>query len=241
MSWLPSGTLSEDGKAGTLWTLKLGSPTKFRGETILQVTFTTRTGQAPRLYSAYAGKLVELTGEVKEVFQGNASLSKVLTIGLGVDDWSGYLGSGGLNPNTAPSSGDSAGRVAYRHAYYLFLSDAPQGCEACYIPLLITQQSLEEIAKDGEPVLGVFIYTYERDSIWQFKGSVPVGPKEIEALPRIVRVNRRSYRYQEIFPSDVLKLLEEPLGSIPISRPYVKNVFAAGASLKELIADFRGH
>src|SRR5205807_7663932 len=98
----------------------------------------------------------------------------------------------------------------------------------------------EEIAKNGEPVLGVFIYTYERDSIWQFKGSVPVGPKEIEALPRIVHVNRRSYRYQEIFPNDVLKLLEEPLGSIPISRPYVKHVFAAGASLKELIADFRG-
>jgi hypothetical protein len=44
----------------------------------------------------------------------------------------------------------------FRHAYYLFLSGAPAGCEDCYIPLLITTESIEEMTRGkqgyGSPV-----------------------------------------------------------------------------------------
>jgi hypothetical protein len=59
------------------------------------------------------------------------------------------------------------GRIAYKHTYYLFLSGVPNGCEACYIPLLASQHSLEEIAQGKEAQLCVFAYTYERNSIWE--------------------------------------------------------------------------
>ncbi len=92
---------------------------------------------------------------------------------------------------------------------------------------------------DGATLLCVFIFTYERDSIWEVKGAVPVDPNSIEVHPRIIHVNGRSYRYQEISPSDVLKLLQEPMGTIPISRPNIVNKVVPGGSMDELIGDFR--
>jgi hypothetical protein len=47
---------------------------------MIEVTFTTKSGEDSIAYAAYAGKQVELVGEVKEVFNGNAVLSKVRTI-----------------------------------------------------------------------------------------------------------------------------------------------------------------
>jgi len=42
---------------------------------------------------------------------------------------------------------DAAGEASVsRHAYYLFLADAPQGCEDCYVPLLVARRTLEEVA-----------------------------------------------------------------------------------------------
>jgi hypothetical protein len=38
-------------------------------------------------------------------------------------------------------------RHGFRHAYYLFLSGTPAGCEDCYIPLLITTESIEEVTR----------------------------------------------------------------------------------------------
>jgi len=38
----------------------------------------------------------------------------------------------------APSSSAAGERLAYGHAYYLFLSGTPIGCEDCYVPLRIT-------------------------------------------------------------------------------------------------------
>jgi hypothetical protein len=68
---------------------------------------------------------------------------------------------------------------------------------------------------------------------------VPVDASAIETQPRIIRANGKSYRYQEISPSKVLELLEKPYGTIPISRPLIINKMVPGASLSELIADFR--
>jgi len=127
----------------------------------------------------------------------------------------------------------------YRHGYYLFLADAPVACEACYVPLLITTDTLEEMAKQPESQTTVLITTYERDSIWQINGLVQVKPAEIQAAPRIVRVRNRSYRYQEIPAAEILHLLENPMGTIPISRTFLHSDLPPGPSREQLIAAFR--
>jgi hypothetical protein len=234
------GVLSRNGKTGTVWILKTNNSPTFRDEAILEVTFTTPVGEASIAYEAYEGKQVELVGEVKEVFHGNAVLSKVRTIGiLDLPDLIDYSRVGVPLPSRTASTPNPAGRIAYKHAYYLFLSGVPNGCEACYIPLLASQHSLEEIAQGKEAQLCVFAYTYERNSIWEMRGAVPVDAGAIETQPRIIRVNGKSYRYQEISPSEVLELLEKPHGTIPISRPLIITKMVPGASLSELIADFR--
>jgi len=88
-------------------------------------------------------------------------------------------------------------------------------------------------------VLGVYIVTYERDSIWEVKGAVTIEAAAIDAPSRMIHLNGAAYRYQELFPSEVLKLIENPSGTIPISRPMVMNKTVPGASLPQLIADFR--
>jgi hypothetical protein len=136
-------------------------------------------------------------------------------------------------------SGDSLGRPFYRYAYYLFLSQAPRGCEDCYIPLLITTEPLEKIAHAKGNATGVWIITYERDSIWQFDGTVELKPESIDAQARKVAGKGRQYRYQEAPAAEVVKLLRQPLGTIPISRPFLVNIVPPGASIDELLADFQ--
>ncbi len=49
--------------------------------------------------------------------------------------------------------------AASLHAYYLFLAGAPQGCEDCYVPLLVMPQTLEEVAASGRDTTIVLITT----------------------------------------------------------------------------------
>jgi hypothetical protein len=144
-----------------------------------------------------------------------------------------------LSMNGSATENNLTDHFAYRHAYYLFQAGVVNGCEDCYVPLLITQEPLEEIAKHNASANCVWITTYERDSIWQMNGTVTVAPGTIEAPQRIIRLNGHSYRYQEILPSEALKLFEKPNGAIPISRPYVPDKTAPGVSLDDLISDFR--
>ena len=123
----------------------------------------------------------------------------------------------GLAGATFASS--DAGHPAYRHAYYLFLAGTPNGCEDCYVPLLITTEPVEQIAQRRINVACPLIITYERDSIWHNEGLVSIAPGDVEKEPRILRLRGRRYRYQEIASAEALKLLQNPLGSIPISRP----------------------
>jgi len=234
------GMLSRTGKAGTLWTLTPNDSPKVHDELILKVTFSTRAGEESRAYGPFEEKDVELAGEVKYVFHGNAVLGKIRTIGI-VSSPVQYLrgdilGAAGAPPVSSPVVTE---RVPYKHAYYLFLDGPRNGCEACYVPLVMSQDSLEQIAKNSRVALGVLIFTYERDSIWEIKGAMPIDPGSIEGPSRMIRALGRSYRYQEISPSEVLKLLEEPTGTIPISRPYVWSKSVPGASMSELISDFR--
>jgi hypothetical protein len=146
---------------------------------------------------------------------------------------------GAPTPDWQVDAAEARPRTPYSHAYYLFLDGAPKGCELCYVPLLITHHSLDDVDKSKGTTHGVWIVTYERDSIWELKEAAPIDPSAIDASRRVVHVGSRSYRYQEIGPREVLKLLENPLGTIPISRPGLLPKTVPGASLNELIADFR--
>jgi len=151
----------------------------------------------------------------------------------------GNLPSGIPTGNSQDTGNDSASRPSYRHAYYLFQTGVVAGCEDCYVPLLITQTPLDEIAKQKENADCVWITTYERDSIWQMNGTVSVEPGNIEAPRRVLHFNGHSYRYQEITAGEVLKLLEKPHGAIPISRPYLPDKSSPGSAPGDLISDFR--
>jgi hypothetical protein len=129
--------------------------------------------------------------------------------------------------------------VPYKHAYYLFLEGGGNGCEECYVPLLITSNSLEQIAASGRLEEGLLIITYERDSIWQGKGKVSLQAAHILSKERTIRLNIKKYRYQEISRDEVLKLLEHPMGTIPISRPQGTGMPDDGPSLADLIKAFR--
>jgi len=128
--------------------------------------------------------------------------------------------------------------VSSKYAYYLFLDGDRTACEACYVPLLITQNTLEQVATGGSFEEGILIITYERDSIWQSKGTARLAAKDIEAGPRIVRLDGKRYRYQEIGAKEVLKLLENPMGSIPISRPAAPGMLLEKSTREELIKAF---
>ncbi len=134
---------------------------------------------------------------------------------------------------------DAAKESGYRHAYYLFLVGTPNGCEDCYVPLLITRESLEQIAKVSVETLGVLLITYERDSIWHNEGLVSLKAADIEVLPRILRLRSRKYRYQEITSAEVEKLLRNPLGAIPISRPSLPPASSPGPTIEELVSAFQ--
>ena len=72
--------------------------------------------------------------------------------------------------------------------------------------------------KGSDPTFDVVVVTYERDSIWQTIGAACIEASAIDPRTRTLRMNDRSYRHQEIAPGEVLHQLENPSGSIPISR-----------------------
>ncbi|HMG85853.1 MAG TPA: hypothetical protein VK574_08915 [Terracidiphilus sp.] len=127
----------------------------------------------------------------------------------------------------------------YHHAYYLFLAGTPNGCEECYVPLLVTTETLEEAAKSTQTEACVLIVTYERDSIWHNDGMVSIAARDIQVAPRVVQLRGRKYRYQEITSAEVLRLFENQMGTIPISRPMLPKADSPGPPLEDLISDFR--
>lgn len=139
----------------------------------------------------------------------------------------------------AHPAADAAKDPGYRHAYYLFLAGTPNGCEDCYVPLLITSEPLEQIAKAPGETPCLLLITYERDSIWHDDGLLSLKAADIEVLPRILRLRSRKYRYQEITSAEVVKLLENPMGAIPISRPFLPPAGSPGPTIKELAAAFQ--
>ena len=139
---------------------------------------------------------------------------------------------------SGPANGaDGAG--PFRYAYYLFEVPAgAAGCSDCYIPLLVTREPLDK-AEEPEAVV---IVTYERDSIWTL-GDHPVKLDRgaVQAGDRKVRLEGKVYRYQRVPNGEVVRLLEHPLGTLPIHRlahPFNgKNEPLRKALLRDLSAD----
>lgn len=132
-------------------------------------------------------------------------------------------------------------KPTYHHAYYLFLVSSPNGCEACYVPLLITQDSLEEIAKGKAEATCVWITTYERDSVWSNDRTIGLPAGDVSPAERKLRAKGREYRYQEISSQEVVHLLANPMGTIPISRPALPTSFVGKntPTFTELISMFQ--
>jgi hypothetical protein len=137
------------------------------------------------------------------------------------------------DPNT-----HAPGQPLYRFAYYLVLLDAPKDCERCYVPLLISPEPIELVARNKGSLSVVSITTYERDSIWQHNGLALITSDAIEQSSRTIHFRGRNYRYESEPDPVILHLLEHPSGTIPISRPLLPQTEAPGASISDLIADF---
>ena len=127
----------------------------------------------------------------------------------------------------------------FRYAYYLFEVPAGRaGCSDCYIPLLVTREPLD---KAEEPEAAVIV-TYERDSIWTLRDHpVKLNRGAVQAGDRKVRLEGKVYRYQRVSNEEVIRLLEHPLGTLPIhrlARPFNgKNEPLRKALLRDLSAD----
>ena len=123
----------------------------------------------------------------------------------------------------------------YSYAYYLFLVPPAEGCESCYVPMLLTSKRLEEMAQEKRDQTAVVITTYERDSIVRMERGLLVSASDVKTQERHVRLRGRAYRYQEVSAAEVLRLLEHPEGTIPIHRTVG---VPKRAELEDLIASF---
>ena len=87
------------------------------------------------------------------------------------------------------------------------------------MPLLLTASPIGTSAATPEAEV---IVTYERDSIWEIRDG-PATLTELEPRARTLRLDDRPYRYQEVSLEEAIRLLKNPLGSIPISCPGLLN------------------
>ena len=94
--------------------------------------------------------------------------------------------------------GEPSASAASSRAYYLFLASPPEGCEDCYIPLVILRETLEQLAASARSTTIVLVTTYERDSIWKVERGVSLAGADVSIADRIVRLRGRRYRYQEV-------------------------------------------
>jgi hypothetical protein len=104
----------------------------------------------------------------------------------------------------------------YQCSYYLFEVPATvNGCSDCYVPLVVTRGPIEA-RRDQEVAV---ITTYERDSIWQVQRQVLKYPDlAIELAARRIKLGGKLYRYQLVGNTEPVRLLENPLGTIPVHR-----------------------
>jgi hypothetical protein len=104
--------------------------------------------------------------------------------------------------------------------------------------MLITRLPIDEASMTGGGIENVTIITYERDSIWELRSdSVPLNRESLNLQERKIRWKNSRYRYQEVSKQEALRLLKNPLGSIPISRTQPPIRTSRGEIVEALIKD----
>lgn len=128
----------------------------------------------------------------------------------------------GISDDHSGGSVKSVSRDAPFRAYWLMAPD--EGKRAEYQHLLVTHGAIEELAGHSTwspfPLdnMAMTFRTYKRDSLWDkpFLGIKVFGA--IDAASKTAVVDGASYLYEPCPLADVVKLLDKPLGSLPISR-----------------------
>lgn len=228
------GTLSQ--QSDLHWQVIADRKVELQGNKVERLRFTVSTVDQATWCLKYEGKRVEVSGEVEVLDRGVATI-KLHTISFGdpIENSPAEAIRKFLTKSLPDPSNYAPGQPLYRFGYYLVLLDPPDGCERCYVPLLITPDPITEAARRRESLDAVWITTYERDSIWQTHGLITLAPAALESVSQTILFRGKRYRYQPASNADVLRLLQSPAGTIPISRVYLPNTVAPGASLKELI------
>jgi uncharacterized protein (TIGR03067 family) len=124
------------------------------------------------------------------------------------------------------------------HAYWLHPHPPGPNCEGCYPTLLLARMPIADLQKmaflipdaagrspDKQvPLLdgvALTVTTYKKDSIWNSDG-VPFKPLRsfgfLRPAERDVKVDGKTYRYEDASIADVVRLLERPEGTQSISR-----------------------
>ncbi len=229
------GTLSQEGELH--WRVHRAAEQRMQVQNreITTIAFAVSSMDQVTWCRRYEGKNVEVSGEVESVVGSTATI-KLHTATLGEVQPSATelirkLSSGIPGPHE-----HAPGQPLYRFAYYLSLMDAPSGCERCYVPLLITPDPLENAVRRKESLAAISITTYERDSIWQVNRNVTVTPEALDVKAHLIHYRGKTYRYEQTTDQQVLNLLENPLGTIPISR--IHSPLMWSTVLSDLTADF---
>lgn len=167
-----------------------------------------------------------------------------------VADWRHFHSEGGKRMRNALSvvaclllslCGGVAGvdtKPPYQHVYYLFVQPPFEGCGDCYVPMIVTRVPIGAKALASGGIENVLIITYERDSIWEIRSdSVLLNRDTVSLSERKLRWNGSRYRYQEVSKQEALRLLRNPMGTMPISRPLLSTNISRGPLIEKLIND----
>ena len=232
------GTLSQE--SDLHWQVRLPSekPLVVDGKKLNAIRFTVDSVAQATWCQKYEGKNVEISGEINSIAHETALITP-------------HSMTAGKQGPTPPSeefrrlithepdpNHHAPGQPLYRFPYYLVLLDPPQGCERCYVPLLLFSQPIETIATSKGSATVVEITTYERDSIWEMDGLALLTSVAIEPSSSTIRFRGKTYRYEPVRDADVVHLIEHPMGTIPISRVSLPRSEEPGARINDLIAGF---
>jgi hypothetical protein len=224
------------------WQIAADHRIQFNGKDIDVIKFAVDSFTEATWCQPNNGKKVEISGGIDSISGGIADMTPdIIDVGeQGPISPSGALRAGRsrLLLGQPDPTQHAPGQPLYRFAYYLVLIDPPDGCERCYVPLLILPETLDSAARQHKSVNTAWVTTYERDSIWHMNGTVLLTPNAIDLHSTILRFRGKHYRYELASDADVLRLLEHPMGTIPISRPFLGYSETTEANISDLVADF---
>src|SRR5438094_901913 len=155
--------------SGLHWQIRLEDDQRiyYRGKAAGVIHFTVDTFTEASWCQPNEAKNMEISGEIESISNGIAAIA-LDTMNPGPQAPIPVAETLRKFLTKEPDPNEHApGQSLYRFSYYLVLLDPPEGCERCYVPLLIAPESLDTAAERKQSLDTIWITTYERDSIWQ--------------------------------------------------------------------------